>query len=175
MRFDPKNDLFESYPALKRRQHVFDDELFLKFLIYMLAPDSPYRDEKDIDLKADLALGELNLDRKSDLYHRYEMFDEDVHEQMFVLFQLYGDHLFETWISYRLSFGILNRQLRDVYGLKPNDRTRIMGQIDEIRDKLLDLEEKIFPEDMNIKSAISQRVADLSLAGYAEQYALKLD
>lgn len=174
MRFDPTVNLF-TYPALKRRQHVFDDEIFLKFLIYLLAPDSPYRDEKDVELKIDLCLKELNLNRESDIYTRYEMYDEDVHEQMFVLFQLYGDHLFETWVSYRLSFGILNRQLRDVYGLKPNDRTRIMGQLDEIRDKLLVLEEKIFPDDMNIKNAISERVADLSLAGYAEQYAIKLD
>lgn len=175
MRFDPDNDLFTTYPALKRRQHVFDDEGFLKFLIYMLAPDSPFRDEKDLDLKVNLVLEKLGLTRDSDVFARYELLDEDVHEQMFALFQLYGDHLFETWISYRLSFGIMNRQLRDVYGLKPNDRTRVMREIDDIMGKLLELEEKIFPEDQSIKDAISQRVSDLSLAGYAEQYALKLD
>jgi len=137
-----------------------------------MAPDSPYALEKDWDLRIDGALSELDLDRSSEVYKLFEENTDVVQEGFFQMFKLFADVYYEVWFSLRQSFHILNAKLRDPWGLKDNDRTRIMAQMKSITKELVDIEYRVFSEDY-IKDLILESASTDSLSGYAEMYAIE--
>ena len=80
MRFDYQNPtpLIEAYPALGRRKQYFDDDEFLRFLVLLIAPDSPIADERNWERRVQAALDELELSEDSEIYERFEAQTDDV-------------------------------------------------------------------------------------------------
>lgn len=172
MRFDPsiEDTLVEAYPALGVRKNFFPDDEALRFYIYLIAPDSPLAQEKDWDLRIDKALEYCGMDRNAVAYIDFADGREEVQDAIFELFRLYANVKYEAWFSAKQSFHILNARLRDNYGLKDSDRLRIMGQIDQLTERLMKMEYDLFKEE-HIHNIIAERAAAKSLSGYAEKFA----
>ena len=172
MRFDPsiEGELVDHYSELTRRKRFLTDDTKVRFVIWMIAPDSPYYDEKDFEVRLECALQEVGQDIGGELYNLWMQGDEELLEIMFQLFRLYADVDYETWFSMRLSFHITTAKLRDIYGLKDTDRSRAMKEVEDIKKKLLIVEYKLFNED-HIKNKILDKAGESSLIGYAEMYA----
>lgn len=177
MRFDPSIDepLAEKYPIFERRTKYFDDDRFLRFLIYLIAPDSPAAVERDWEQRVAYSLEMLGEDEKGSIYQRFVAQEMDVQEQMFQLFIIFGDILYEEWLSKRISFAITSARLRDPLGLKDTDRLRWIKELSTMRAELLELESRLFPDNEYLKTIVTQQALEMSLSGYAEQYALTLE
>lgn len=177
MRFDPsvKEPLVKKYPIFQRRAQYFDDDRFLRFLIYLIAPDSPAAIEREWEERVLYSLEMIGEDNTGPIYERFSAQEMDVQEQMFQLFIIFGDFLYEEWLTKRISFAITSARLRDPLGLKDTDRLRWTRELSSMRSDLLELESKLFPNNEYLKSIVTQQALDMSLSGYAEQYALTIE
>ena len=166
MRFDPSIDrpLSKAYPDIAVRSALADNDKLTRFAIYMIAPDSPFANERDFDFRKKLCvekMGELDDVEKNSPLWQFVVFE---------LFRLYDNSRYEQWYSMKSSFHILTAKLRDFFSLKDGDRLKISKEIDAIRKEVERIEYDLF-EDAHLKEIIKRQATQDSLAGFAEMFA----
>ena len=172
MRFDPeaKKPLLEEYPYLDSFEEFKGDDKKLRFVIYLLDPESPLYQESDLNRRIQMAANKTGLKKVS-------LDDPQIETMICRYFILVNNDTFELWLSKKIAFGDCNHQIRASvdHAKDPikamETKLKVSSLAETLRTDILKLERILFKGtdiDKKIKESFDNRTLH-----YAELYAEK--
>jgi hypothetical protein len=153
---------------------LFDLDKMLRFTILYLDPLSPFFDERDFNQRKRACLDALKYDQEERFLTEVDELTQYWQQVMFEYFKMINAIDFESWLSSKLAFHIINMELRNpALALDPKKRADTMKAMNEARKNLQSLQADIFPDERT-QRIISEKATE-DLGGHAEENALNVD
>lgn len=182
---EPKEYMWKKYPQLARRTafssipkgmkgHITLAELnkLIKFVVLYIDPLSPLFEEKDFEHRTNVAMEDLGFTKKEKFFKHIENQTLFFKNLVYEYFQMVNNHEYEAWYTMKINLHHINRKLRDP-STDLSNRRQLTKAITEFKTELIELENKILPDQYTMNIVSDLATAD-KLASYAEKYAWDL-
>lgn len=151
-----------------------DLDMFLRYIVIFIDPESPMYNQTDFDYKKKQALMLLEVEPGSNVHNEIESEGRYFFLAVFEFFKIVNDLQYEEWFSQKINFhhatDILRQPIPVTDTSAINARRNLATSLPELRKTLLKLQASLFKDKRTEKMIVNMATED-SVGGYAEEFA----